>query len=166
LFDGQHRKANWTLEEAAGPQAITTDKTSVASRAFEENQVAVDRALAKNLLQHIVSSPASPHRLDRADKESGLGTRGRVAGGIHFGTRFRTVSQLLWSEKHREERSRRAGTTKRPVASPDLLRALHWPRTINEAASDNNQSCPAGRGPKYPWLLDESAMAKQRELLS
>jgi hypothetical protein len=34
---------------------------------------------------------------------------------------------------------------------------------INEAASDNNQSCPAGGGPKYPWLLDESAMAKQRE---
>jgi hypothetical protein len=55
LFDGQHRKANWTLEEAAGPQAITTEKTSVASRAFEQKQIAVDRASAKNLLQHIVS---------------------------------------------------------------------------------------------------------------
>jgi hypothetical protein len=114
LFDGQHRKAIWTLEEAAGAQAITTEKTSVASRAFEENQVAVDRASAKNLLQHIVSSPGSPHRLDRADKESGLGT---------------------------EAESLPAFT------SATVLEQFRG-------------------GPKYPWLLDESAMAKQRELPS
>jgi hypothetical protein len=50
--DGQQGKAFWTFSYGPGTQAMTTEKALVALRAFEEKYVAVNGALAKNLLLH------------------------------------------------------------------------------------------------------------------
>jgi len=52
ILDGQHRRADGTLDYAGGPKAVPTKKATVASGTFIEKQVAVSCASAVNLLQH------------------------------------------------------------------------------------------------------------------
>ena len=52
ILDGQHRRADGTLDDGSSPQAITTKEATVASGTFEEKQVAVSRATTMNLLEH------------------------------------------------------------------------------------------------------------------